>query len=130
MRIDESGQPLSEDAPRTAPVEAEETANPQVDCHGPSGPGLIGDGPPIAAVDALGPALAERTLRPLVGRGGAEEDAMIGDGDAFNFNAFEVWKKRGNTHRTTVYLYPLKKSGGAGILRPLSRGLTERAYAG
>jgi len=26
--------------------------------------------------------------------------------------------------------YPLKKSGGAGILRPLSRGLTERAYAG
>ncbi len=26
--------------------------------------------------------------------------------------------------------YPLKKSGGAGILRPQSRSLTERAYAG
>jgi len=55
-------------------------------------------------MDARGPALAEGTLRPLVGCGGAEADAMIGDGDSFNFNAFEVRKKRGNTHRATVYL--------------------------
>lgn len=104
MRIDEIGQPLNEDAPRTLPVEAKEPADAQVNRHGPTGPGLVGDHPPIAAVDARGPPLAEGTTRPLVNCDGDEADAMIGDGNSFNFNTFEMRKKRGDTHRTTVYL--------------------------
>jgi len=75
-----------------------------VEFASPAGPGLVSDHPPIAAVDARGSPLAEGTPRPLVSCGGDETDAMLGDGDDFNFNTFEMRKKRGDTHRTTVYL--------------------------
>jgi hypothetical protein len=54
------GQPLGEDAPGAAGVVAEQAADPEPEHDGVLAPGQVGQGSFVAAVDALGPSLAQR----------------------------------------------------------------------
>jgi len=44
-------------------VVAKQASNAQSDCDGILAPGQVGERPPVAAVDALGPSAAERASR-------------------------------------------------------------------
>src|ERR671928_1299609 len=85
---------LGEDAPRTAPVAAEEPTDLQLQGDALVGPGQVSQGPLVVAVDAMRSAGAERAAGGATSAGEFQGHAVISDQEAFKAEATKLREQR------------------------------------